>query len=237
MNKLKIYINKDIVSRFKQEKIDIDYIGTIIIILLCLYEKNYELLDEIDDANKSRRLLTLYRYLYRKGLIIPPDEEDEERDIVHYILTEKGAAMANYVLSFNDDEVEVRKEYLSEVLETEAKEAEAPIADWIEEWIELFPEGRFSGRLLRTNGRDCLDRMTWFIKTFKYTKDHIFEATRQYIRDQAASPEGHRYTRNSTYFICKGRGVNERISDLATACAKLKQDGTMKKDYIDRDSI
>lgn len=233
MNKLKIYINKEILDRFKNDKINLDYVGTIIIILTCLYEKNYTLLDEVDDSNKSRRLLLLYRYLFRKELIEPADAEDDEN--VYYILTEKGVNLTKFILSFGEDEVEVRKESLNEVMEEESEHDS--VESWIEEWILLFPEGKFYGRPLRTNTRDCLDRMKWFIEKFKFDKNHIFAATKQYIEDQIGSPEGHRYTRNSTYFICKGRGVNERISDLATACEKIKYEKDTPKQFIDRDSV
>ena len=229
---MKIYINKEILTRFKEEKISLDYVGTIIIILMCLYEKNYGLLDEIDDDNKSKRLLTLYRYLDRKGLLELSENDAEDHVKVHYNLTERGVTLTNFILSYEESDLEVHKEFLNEVIETEDD-----VDVWIEEWLDLFPEGKFFGRALRTNKQDCLDRMKWFIKTQTYTKDVIFEATRQYIEDQRTSPEGYKFTRNSTYFICKGKGVNERISDLATECEKIKKDGIMSKDYVDRDSV
>lgn len=229
---MKFYINKQIIDRFKKENINSDYIGTIIIILTSLYEKNTQLLDDLDDGNKSKRVLLLYRYLSRKGLLETPVDEDDE---CHYQLTEKGVTFTNFLLSFDGNENEVYKEMLSEVIDIEDS-----VSEWINEWLELFPQEKHFNRSLRTNARDCADRMKWFRTQYFYTKDEIFRATKNYLECQRISPDGHKYTRNSTYFISKGRGSADRISDLATECEKVKntkEKPTLVKDMHDRDSL
>lgn len=227
---MKIYINKQILDRFKQENISLDYIGTIIVILLCIHEENYELLDQIDDGNKSKRLLLLYRYLVRRGILAEQDGEDDEVAPL-YVLSNRGEGLVNFILAFDEDEMEVKKECANEILETEQK-----IDEWIGEWIELFPDGKHFGRNLRTNIKDCSDRMRWFMKHYDYSREQIFIATKMYLEAQRTSPEGYKYTRNSTYFICKGRGSIDRVSDLSTECEKVIKEGYKETEYVERDS-
>lgn len=224
---MKIYINSNILEKLKAHDVSLDYAGTIIIILLCLYEQNYKLLDQIDDENKSKRILLLYRYLYRRDLI-----EEVKDDDFHYDITEKGISLVKYILSFSDEEMEVKKECLNEVLEIEDD-----VENWIDEYINLFPSQKFNGRSLRTNRQDCLYRMKWFLKEFKFTKQTILLATRKYIEDETRKNYNFLYTRNSTYFICKGRGPSQRISDLATECSKLKDGEQLIDNYIERDAV
>lgn len=227
---MKIYINKHILDRFRQENISLDYVGTIIVILICIYEQDFQLLDDIDDGNKSKRLLLLYRYLLRRGILEEvPSENDEIAPL--YCLSDKGEALVNFIQSFDESEMEVRKECASEILETEQK-----IEEWIADYLNLFPEGKYFGRSLRTNTKDCLDRMRWFLNNYTYSREQIFNATKQYLEAQRTSPEGYKYTRNSTYFICKGKGGIDRVSDLSTECEKVVRDGYKEVEYIERDS-
>lgn len=216
---MKFYINKQIVERFKSENINADYIGTIIIILTSLYEKNYEFLDEIDDGNKCKRILLLYRYLVRKGYLQVPDEDSDK---VHYELTEQGVTLTNFLLSFTEDDNEIHKEMLSEVIDSEQQTINETVENWISEWMSIFPSEKHFGRSLKTNIKDCTDRMKWFLSNFKFSKDEIMQSTKNYIESQRLSPDGHKYTRNSTYFILKGKGTSDRTSELATECEKLK---------------
>lgn len=225
---MKIYINEQIIKRFREDGLSIDYIGTTIIILICLYSKNYKILDSLDDENKSKRVLTLYRLLKRKKLI---DTPDDDVDNIHYSLTEKGLSLTKFLLSFDDEELEVYEQNVKEVIQIEETNPDL----WIEDWLNLFPKGRFNGRTLRTNKQDCLDRMKWFLKNFKYTKEEIFLATEQYLREGAEN--GHSYTRNATYFIVKGAHSSNRISDLASACEKLRENPQSEHEYIERDIV
>ena len=74
------------------------------------------------------------------------------------------------------------------------------------------------------------------MRNYQYTKQQIFDATEQYIEAQRTCPEGFRYTRNSTYFICKGRKGVDQVSDLSTECERIKSEGYERKEYLERDS-
>lgn len=224
---MKIYINNDILSRFRDEKISLDYVGTTIAILICLYERNYDLLDAIDDKSKSKRLQLLYRYLVTRNMIELADENEESL----YVLTEKGSALTAFILSFNENEMEVRQECISEIMDVEQK-----VEEWINEYIDIFPEGKYFGRTLKMHPSDCIGRMKWFIKTYGYNKDQILQATKNYINAKRESPDGHKYTKNAAYFIYKGREAIDRISDLATECGNLSHETAMAGRYIERDS-
>lgn len=77
---------------------------------------------------------------------------------------------------------------------------------WIDEWCEIYPgDVRFNGNILRSKPKDCINKMKDFCKKHpEYTKDIIFKATHDYIKEQEA--KGFEYTRQAHYFIDK-RGV------------------------------
>lgn len=238
---MKIYINNQILDRFREEEINLDYVGTVMIILMCLYENDYETLDNIDDKNKSKRLLLLYRYLYRKDLLEIPEEGIEPN--IHYILSPKGLDMVKFMLKFDNDEI--HKESLSEILDVEDAVHEKPLLKrqievsaelkWVQDWLDLFPSGIHRGRTLKTNFKDCAERMAWFLANYPYDKDHIMRATKEYISGYAMSPDRYDYMRNSTYFIYKGR-PEDRTSDLASACEALKDQPKGNNFNLERDS-
>jgi hypothetical protein len=90
------------------------------------------------------------------------------------------------------------------------------VEEWIEEWFNLFPKGvkSSSGKLIRTKDKDLAKRMKSFIKDYGYSKEIIFNATREYLREQ--EEKDYKYCRASSYFIGKkGEG-----SDLASYCEK-----------------
>ncbi len=238
---MKIYINNQILQRLRDEEINLDYVGTVLIILTCLYEGDYETLDNIDDGNKSKRLLLLYRYLYRKDLLEIPEAGAEPN--LHYVLTSKGRDLMKYVLSFDNEEV--HKEMLPEVMEIEDVQEELPKKailktedpeEWIKDWLDLFPSGVHRGRTLKTNKKDCAERMRWFLDNYPYTKEEIMEATRRYIDGYASGPEKFDFMRNSTYFIYKGF-ISDRTSDLASACEMLKNQPLSNNFNLERDAV
>lgn len=210
---LQIQINEDIILRFIDEKLNLEHLGSILFILTALYEGRVDLLDIYDDSNKEKRVLILYRYLVRKGLI-----EEKSDDETLYELTEKGAALVKFV-----------KTERKEKEKTETKGVE----DWVQDWINLFPEGKVEGRYLRSGKLECADRLTWFIKNYGYDKDTIIEATKRYLESQQNSPSGHMYTRNANYFIFKGRSKQDRTSDLATWC-QIVQENPIQEDPFNK---
>jgi hypothetical protein len=99
------------------------------------------------------------------------------------------------------------------------------VREWIDEWVEIFPKGiKSGGKPIRSNAKDCLPKMVSFIKQYKYDRDLIFYATREYIKQQ--SFKNYDFTRCAMYFIAKqGEG-----SDLATWCEQCK-DADLTKEH------
>lgn len=257
-------INKEIIKRYRDYGLSLDYLGSVIFLLLALYEEDYDILDTFDDGNKERTVLTLYQTLYRRGFLEANDEE------TIYNLTDKGIDFVEYINSFygkrdaKDARSDVRNEQdnrephghstnpeeadrgsISQDRETGTRastqvrgEKSAPdVSEWIEAWIELFPREKIQGRYLRTNKHECADRMRWFMKEYSYDMDTIFKATSLYLETQELSPSGHTFTRNTSYFIFKGRSKSDRTSDLATWCQRALDEGHERREYIERDVI
>lgn len=224
MPNLKLYINDDIIKVFKKEKISLDFLGSALIILNALYDKDIQLLDKLDDSNKERRIMMLYIHLMRKGFI-----EEEENEDQLYKLTEKGLDL---VLSARSVKKEVEPQIQFDIVNNFLEKVEpevvqttvettGDVSQWVEDWINLFPSEKINGRYLRTNKVECAERMKWFMKNYNFEKDLIIQATKNYLYAQETSPSGHAYTRNASYFIYKGRSKQERTSDLASWCQRV----------------
>lgn len=228
---MNIIVNEDVISRFKAEGISSINIGNTLIILLALYNKDYVILDELDDQNKNKDILLLYQQLLRKDFL-----ESSELENSLYILTEKSIELIKFVETqgfqnntlISTDLIVREKVTISEKPE-----------DWIEDWVGLFPAEKVNNRYLRISPKLCLDRMKWFIKEFKYDKSVIFESTKRYLNHQQNSKEGHLYTRTCNYFIFKGRNQLERTSDLANWCDRYVKGELEEKQYLDfnRDAV
>lgn len=80
---------------------------------------------------------------------------------------------------------------------------EKEITEWLPQWLNLFPEGVQSGGYnIRSKEKDCIKKMLIFCKTHKeFTKECIFAATRQYLREQHSKDWA--FTKLATYFISK----------------------------------
>jgi hypothetical protein len=215
---------------------------------MALYEEEYELLDSFDDRNKQRRVMVLYQTMHRKDLIEP---EDDENTI--YRLTERGIDLVKFLKSLDDTDrneqetlgssraisgsvKQVTREGISsgvQIIKTESTTED--VSTWIQSWIEIFPSTKIEGRYLRTNKHECADRMRWFLKEYEFDKETIFKATKAYIKSQESSQDGHRFTRNSSYFIFKGRTKHDRTSDLATWCQRVLEEGFEEKETFNRD--
>lgn len=217
-----ITVNQEIVSRYKAEKLSIEYLGCVLIILLAVYEQDIKLLDAMDEGNKDRSMLTLYQYLCRKKLL----EEADEVSPYLYQLTEKGVDLVNFLES---QAVNIKEEEKSTEKNTEE------VKDWISTYISLFPEEIIYGRYLRSSPRECIDRMQWFMKKYKYSKQTILKATADYIDSQSSSPDGHKFTTGSNYFIFKGKDSVDRASGLAAWCERATS--TSNNIYFQRDVI
>jgi len=215
-----VSVNEDVMKECANLRIPSDILGSALLVLTALYNENYVLLDMFDDENRNRRAIHLYNYLVNKELIA----ETMESSDVNYKLTYKGVSFVENVLQHvKSSPLRIEEE---KVVKKEVK-LSTDIEDWIEEWIKLFPKEKVGGRYLRTNKGECIARMDWFMKNHSYDRDTIFRATKHYLKTQQESPSGFMYARNSTYFISKqvGRGSNEKVSDLATWCEIVSEDG------------
>lgn len=89
------------------------------------------------------------------------------------------------------------------------------IADWIEQWCELWPKGvKSGGYYVKPNKQDALSNMQKFFKKYKFTKEQVFEATGNYLKQQEAKHWD--YTMLGAYFIMKNG-----MSQLANYCNNL----------------
>lgn len=219
---IKLDISKEIVDSLKTDNIPLNLAGSVLMILMALYHDNYAFLNYLDDRNKEKQIMLLYQMLYRKGYIDETSEEEMEEAL--YKLTEKGE---NLIRS---------AESTFSVVELNEGDNlnENDVESWIQDFINLFPEPIRGQRNLRGDIDSCTKRMKWFIKKYKYTKEHILGATEEYINSQASSEDGHKYTVTSDYFIKKGTGL-DATSRLAQACESYDP-LAIRNDYF-RDTV
>ena len=109
-----------LIKKFKDAGFFPDTMFTCLLVLDSLENGNLDVLDALDDASTSKRMLLLYFDLIRRGLI----ESAPDNLLALYKITEKGTQFLN---SLNEEDVPETTE------------------DWIEDWIELWPKGVTSG--------------------------------------------------------------------------------------------
>lgn len=227
-----VRLSNEIIDQFREDYISSDNMGTTLLILFALYRDDFDFLDYLDDSNKDKKMILLYRDLVYKGYLLE-NEDNEDGSNVHFRLTDKAILLID---SLGEDRLEskvekpledVHKEYIinSKVVTPKAIELgdEDPIL-WIKDWLELFPTRGKSSYPLRSGSGNCVNKMRMFLKTHDYSKYKIFEATKFYLRDQEA--DGFRFTQTASNFISKaesGRG-NIRNSTLETYCELIDND-------------
>jgi hypothetical protein len=215
---LKLQFNSKILRRANAEGLVIDHLGTIFLILFSLHEDKKELLSTIDNNLTDRHIAILYRHLVKLGFL----SMTREGKVVTHSLTRKAIEMIEFVKS----EYEVEEVISSETFATSIDGENVDI--WIDDYIKLFPTEKdpynTNERPLRSNKKDVLNKMEWFVKNYRYPKELILDATRTYL--EAQRQDKYAFTRTAAYFIVKGAGY-ERISDLATACEKMKDASKM----------
>jgi len=209
-------ITAPIIKRMNKLNISNDILGSVLFILIGMYENKLELLDELDDNNKARRTVLLYKHLQRINLIELSDEEEAST----YALTKEGVDLVEFIKKQFSDKNHVS--LTTEVVKTEpfvAETLEDNMETWIEEWINIFPT-RQNGRTYRVHPTMVIPRMKEFMDNHGYTKEQIFEATKDYVKEQEDCETGHKYTMDSHYFVYKGAGVS-KTSKLAACCYEL----------------
>ncbi len=104
------------------------------------------------------------------------------------------------------------RQKMLDIFQTKDKQT---VAKWIESWCEIFPKGvKSGGYYVKSNAQDCLKKMIKFIKVRKYSKEQIFQATKNYIDRKAK--ENYAYMMRADYFIEK-----DGVSALASECENI----------------
>ena len=216
---IQLEVNKKVLDKIKEDNIPLNLAGSVLLILMALYHDNYRFLEEFSDESREKHVMLLFQMLLRKGYIREATIAEMDEEL--YKLTDKGKNFIQFA------------EAVSLIVKNTDED---DLENWIKEYNSLFPEPVRGQRNLRGDEGSCMKRMEWFLKKYKYTKEHILAATEEYINSQAASSDGHKYTVTSDYFIKKGTGT-EMTSRLAQACESYgPNDLTPKQDLL-RDTI
>ena len=195
---MQINITPEIIKGLKQYGFNSENMGSALIALYAIHKNDIDLLDCLDDHSKERRALILYQSLVRAALI-----EEQKNSNVYYQLTNLG------------------KDFVGRVIDIPKPKSNNPlldeVSDWIDDWVNLFPEGiKSGGKILRSDRKSCLIKMVNFIKIYKFDKELIISATKSYLSER--EKDNYLFTRAAIYFINKkGEG-----SDLAAWCEDEK---------------
>ena len=236
-------LSNEVITQFKSDFITSNNMGTTLLILLALYNEDYKFLDDLDDSNKDKKMILLYRDLVYKGYLYE-NEDNEDSSNVHFGLTKKAIDLVNSVEDKpepKNEAIEIAKSYIDnsklvEIEEFEEKEEKDvdPFRKWVYDWVNLFPKRRADGYPMRNKGV-CVNKMEKFLKIphhAEYTKDVILKATKLYLQEQEQN--GWKYTLLAGNFIYKaekGRG-NVIDSTLATYC-DLILNGNEPSEYLE----
>ena len=99
------------------------------------------------------------------------------------------------------------------------------VADWIDEWRDIWPKGyKSGGKPVRGSKQDCIKKMEVFLKNTDYTKDDVYAAALAYVLDR--KNKGYQYMTIANYFIQKGND-----SALEAWCELLGEEGERVADH------
>lgn len=104
------------------------------------------------------------------------------------------------------------------------------VKNWIVEWCDLFPDIKWNGISIKSEPKDCVNKMIKFTKDFGiYDKDTIFAATKLYLEEK--EKDDYDYTKRSTYFISK----KGEPSLLQSYCNKIIENNVVVDDISNND--
>jgi hypothetical protein len=191
---MKLTINQGVVGYLKSEGFYPDTMFACLVAMKALAENFVQILDDMDDFSKSKRMMIIYLELIRKGFLT----EDEEGPLL-YQITEKGRV------------------FLERIRALEEGTKEGDVEGWFDMWMELWPSGvKSGGKLIKSDKKSCLIKMKKFVKDYpEYSREIIFKATWAYLEAQAA--KDYAFTKCAVYWIHK---QNEG-SDLAAYCQDI----------------
>lgn len=210
---IQIGVNKEIVKILRNYSINSDYMGSCLIVLYSLYNKDYALLDELDSENSDLLFLHIYKDLEMKDVLIKTSEESD----VHFELTDSGVLLMQEILKASENKAISQKKSID--------------VSWILEWLDLWRDSRglfYKGKYsLGASSKDAKEKFIKFFASYgdifngideDDIKNILFQVTKEYIRKE--KEKGFEYTRKAINYIskvesgCKG-------SDLAMACEEF----------------
>lgn len=205
-------LSNDVIDDFKANYVPSDNIGTAFLVLLALHKEDYEFLDKLDDSNKDRKMILLYRDLVYKGYLT----ENDEKSKVHFSLTPKSIEL---IESLNDDKglddngvVVVKSKQTEFFLESNEPSDDDTVKSWIRDWLKLWPTKRADGTVIRSGTNVCTNKMTIFLKNNpRFDKSIVYKATKLYLEGEAE--RGWVYTHVASNFISKAESGRSLIKD------------------------
>ena len=127
------------------------------------------------------------------------------------------------ILGNSLEDIVIREKFIKFVPPISTNKAKE-VKVWFDEWFNLFQEGQKagSGMYIRSDQHDALDKMVRFVTKYKYSKETIIEATKEYLRKQKL--DGYKFCSTANYLIFKqGRG-----SLLAAECENYNKQVEIK---------
>jgi len=165
-------------------------------LLVLIYEQNHEYLEEIHN-NNFIDFNTGIKYLETQGFVKQYGEKPTD-----IVLRMSGETLFN--------------KYFSK----KKKKEKSDVHTWIDIWREIFPAGsNTAGYRYRGNRLEALKKMTKFVDTYDFTKEEIFQATKNYVDKFAI--RGYAYMQQAHYFIDK----KDSGSSLASECEGVREKG------------
>jgi hypothetical protein len=193
-------LNREVIEILKKEGFHSDTLLTQYFILHSLYNGDTLSLNMLDDNMSSKRMILQYYDLLRRGFV------EEGADRKSFSLTKEGADFIGKIQEFFEEPA------------IQTTVSELPLEDWFDEWMELWPKGvKTGGKLIRSDKKDCLDKMKKFIKKYNHSSETIISVTKEYLDE--FSRQNYQYIKSATYFIDK-RGEG---SELAARCQEYKE--------------
>lgn len=233
-------LSNDVIDDFKQNYVSSDNIGTSFLVLLALHKGDYDFLDKLDDSNKDKKMILLYRDLVYKGYLTENEDNDDQSN-VHFSLTPKSIRLIESVNEgvdeklYEEQPVVLKSKQQEFYLEEKVVDDNAPVEIWIKDWLKLWPTKRADGTLIRSGSGVCKNKMNIFVKNNpEFTKEVIYAATRLYLEGEAE--RGWQYTNAASNFISKQEAPRSIVRDskLEAYCnLVLSGEETNKTKYSD----
>jgi len=213
MKFINIQYNQKIIDLLRKNEIYMDIGGTVMFVMLALAEQKLELLDYADDSSRAKRMLILYRLMYRRNLLEPDGDSK-----YLYKISKQGAIFVKDLYNAFDDEIHAEDLQPSlEKLVVPIVETEKSWEQFSEEFVNVFPKSH------RANSKVALIRLERFFKVFPEYKNQkiLISAAKLYVKENLEKDESLKFMRHCQYFIFKAEG-KEVIYELANWCARIE---------------